>query len=257
MLGNRKKELSNERPERVGGRLAVGLCRDSTSQSSKADDFMTRDYSDRRRFSDFDAAKSFAQSLATKATRHKITRDGPLWVVDFDSPTGGIAASINSGDYENCELLRDEITKLRRTLEGSKSRLIELKIAHEELKLRRQSEEDEGISERIESGIQHFKNHYEELSKKLSIERAQLADARAALARSQRSMESSEEKYRLLGEALTKAVGPFRFDVRREEDGKQICRRCAGDGGLNQGCPTCDGTGLEKNYKYITELALD
>lgn len=215
---------------------------------------MTRNYRNQRKFSDFDAAKSFAQSLAARASLHKITREGPSWVVDFDSPTGRTADSINTGDCGHCAQLRDELATLRRTLDISKSRLVELTVAHEELKRRRQSEDDEEISERIESGIHQFKSHYEELSEKLSNERAQLAEAQAALARSQRSMESSEEKYRLLGEAFTTAVGPFRFDVRREEDGRQICRRCAGDGGLNQGCPSCDGTGLETHYKYITEL---
>jgi len=212
---------------------------------------MTYGYDSRHEFGDFEAAKGFARSLAADSTRHKITREGQLWVVYSDSSKGRSASLASVSHCENCELLRKELLTLQRSFESSERWVNELTSVQEELKRRHQAE----VDQQIERGIEKAKSHYESLSEQLTRERSRLADDRALLAGFQHSLEHTEEKFKLLREAYIKKVGQFRFEVRREEaPTKQICQRCAGDGGINQGCPSCDGTGMARNYISTTEI---
>lgn len=217
---------------------------------------MTSSSSEIRKFASFDEAKKFAQALAAETIRHKVAKDKNLWVVEFEPSTVKDRAASYAGECQHCQSMSSELARANSEYQTISRQLRDLSFTYKNLKLRYQSEADEEISTRIEAGIREYKRHYEKLSEELVVEKQNLAAMRLQQSEAKNALDLERAKFTLLCDEFEKAVGPFKFETKKLADGKRICHRCGGDGGINQGCPSCKGSGMVENFKFRQQIVM-
>ena len=218
---------------------------------------MTSSSSEIRKFVSFDEAKKFAQSLAAEAIRHKVARDKNFWVVEFEPSTAKDRATPYADACQHCQSLSRELARAKSEHQSISRQLRDLSFTYKNLKQRYQSGADEEISTRIEDGVREYKRHYEKLSEELGVEKQNLAAMRLQQSEAKNALDLERTKFTLLCDEFEKTVGPFKFETKKLADGKRICHRCGGDGGINQGCPSCNGSGMVENFRFIQQIVMN
>lgn len=217
---------------------------------------MTSSSSEIRKFVSFDEAKKFAQSLAAQTIRHKVARNENLWVVEFEPTTEKDGAALYAGECQHCQNMSSELARANSEYQTISRQLRTLSFAYENLKRRYQSEADEEISTRIEAGVREYKQHYEKLSDEIGVEKQNLAAMRLQQSEAKNALDLERAKFTLICDEFEKAVGSFEFETKKLPDGKRICHRCGGDGGINQGCPSCKGSGMVENFRFMQQIVM-
>lgn len=88
----------------------------------------------------------------------------------------------------------------------------------------------------------------------LDDDQTKVADRQRQLADRLNQIALAEAKFEALSAAFSERVWPFKFRSVKVVTGSGICGRGSGDGGVNQGCPSCDGSGMVEEFDWAQEV---
>ena len=219
------------------------------------------EYNTSTSFDSFREASVFATQLAESGTAHSVVRGRYGWVVSHDKLRRAPNQVSNQSPDPS---LVQELSDTRRLLDQREKEINELSIALKEAKKRLEvleTADELEVSTQVEKRVASVRKILEEEIEAYRASRAELEGKQARVANRQGQVEdrlnqldATEAKFEALSAAFAERVWPFQFRSLKVATGSAICGLCNGDGGVNQGCPKCDGSGMVEEFDWAQEV---